>query len=93
MDLDRPALIDVFSQLPSDVSALALAGASQPCLADILHRLPAELSCQLQAQLERLGPLRLRDIHIAQQAAVNLGLRANAAASATQPTTHLKLMA
>ena len=93
VDLDQRTLVKVFVQLPIDVSALALAGASQPCLADILSRLPPEMSRQLEQRLGRMGPLRLSDIQRAQQAAVDLGRRAVAAATAAAAPTHLKLMA
>ena len=71
VDLDRLNLIEVFSRLPTDVAALALAGASQPCLADVLERLPSDLSQELREGIREIGPLRLSDIQSAQQAAVS----------------------
>ncbi len=75
VDLDRYALIEVFTQLPTDVAALALAGASQPCLADVLGRLPGDLAQELRAGIQGIGPLRLSDIQKAQTAAVETSRR------------------
>ena len=75
VDLDRYALIEVFTQLPTNVAALALAGASQPCLADVLGRLPGDLAQELRAGIREIGPVRLRDIQSAQTAAVETSRR------------------
>ena len=72
VDLDRHALIEVFMRLPTEVAALALAGASQPCLADVLGRLPGDLAQELRDGIRDMGPIRLSDIQSAQNAAVNI---------------------
>ncbi len=70
VDLSNAGLQKVFSELDSEVSVLALAGASQPCLADVLERLPEQKSRDLRERMERMGPLRLSDIQQAQLMAV-----------------------
>ena len=93
VDLDRYSLIEVFTRLPVDVAVLALAGASQPCMADVLNRLPGDLSATLRNGLRNLGALRLSDIQSAQRAAVELSHQVFLQTSAGKSEQTLKLSA
>ena len=94
VDLSDSGLVRVFNELDPDVGVLALAGASQPCLSDVLERLPADVSHDLRSRMEHLGPLRLGDIQRAQLMAVAASHHLlSSEESATESATRLKLTA
>ena len=66
VDCEAGVLQDLFRAIPSDVSAVALSGASQPVRSYILDRLPEQTTNALTQRLGSVGPLRIADIHIAQ---------------------------
>ncbi len=92
VDLETEDLVRVFTEIPRETALLALAGASQPCLVDILRRLPKEMSSDFSHGMQDIGRLRLSDVHAAQGAAVDIGRRI-LAESAGKRSAHLKLSA
>ncbi len=72
VDVPDVVVNKVFRNIPVDVAAVALIGASQPARKDLLQRLPADARQAIDAQLTRLGPLRVTDIQLAQQIVLSL---------------------
>jgi flagellar motor switch protein FliG len=81
VDCDDDVLRDLFSAIPLDVCAVALAGASQPVRQHILDRLPDAASAALQQRFRSAHPVRVADIHIAQAIVLRILER-----SVTSPT-------
>lgn len=93
VDLSDAGLERVFDELDPDVAVLALAGASQPCLSDVLERLPEARSESLRRRLENIGSLRLGDIQRAQLMAVAASHHILSDGAEIEPVRHLKLTA
>lgn len=72
VDIPDPVVHKLFRSIPADVAAVALIGASQPARKDLLQRLPSDLRHAIDAQLSRLGPIRVADIQLAQQIVLSL---------------------
>jgi flagellar motor switch protein FliG len=96
VDLESEALEQVFSNVDASTAALALVGASEPCLTDIFDRLSDALCLRLQDEIKHIGPLRLSDIQKAQVEVVSYSrsLRRGQGAGVETPMgSKLKLMA
>ncbi|MEM7313946.1 MAG: FliG C-terminal domain-containing protein [Planctomycetota bacterium] len=94
VDLDTESLERVFNQIDSTTAALALAGASEPCLAEIFQRLSRPLCESLRQAIRGLNALRLSDIHQAQIQIVQLSRRFTGDDTVSAPSgSKLKLMA
>lgn len=65
--LDRASLEAVFSATHPEIVLLALLGAEEALQTRVLKQLPSAASATIRQQLRSPGPVRLRDIELAQQ--------------------------
>lgn len=72
VDWPSKALIQVFKHVPPKVMMLAMTGAQPGLLAKMKKTLSRQQALRLERDIERSGPIRLTDIHKAQQAVLGV---------------------
>ena len=80
--LDDATLAGLLRQAPQELLLLALLGAAEPLVPRVMNLLPSEEAQNLRQRMERLGPIRLRDVEQAQHELAQLATRFLAARGA-----------
>ena len=84
--LDVNSLAKVMQNVDNNLILIALVGASAKLTNKIMRQLPSQESKMLKRRIEQQGPLRLRDVELAQAAIAKAAGRLVAAGTITAPT-------
>lgn len=72
VDWPAKSLLQIFKNVPPKVMMMAMTGAQSGMLAKMKKVLSRQQALRLEREIERTGPIRLADIHKAQQAVLGL---------------------
>lgn len=69
------ALASIMTQTPGQVVLIALAGAQRRFVERLMKQLPKKAAKSLNDRIEQVGPLRLKDVEVAQTKMVNVAVQ------------------